>query len=186
MSTAKKSSNPARPKHRGDSWADVAQGAEPNHYYSNGQRISIRRDDDQVAVLLSHPSASGMRVRLEQHGLELRSGVFLVPASVLSDSERARLESDGALFPVFEAEGGRLILMPEVRVQGRDHAQVREIRTHLTDEDLADDIEESGNLVQFRPRSGKAIDALRLANAIQERIGPDMSQARFLRVVPRS
>jgi hypothetical protein len=27
---------------------------------------------------------------------------------------------------------------------------------------------------------------LRLANAIQERIGPDMSQARFLRVVPRS
>jgi hypothetical protein len=140
-----------------------------------------------VGVLLNHPALARSRLRasLKRSGRPLREGVVIVPWSAIPDERRELLEGDGALLPVFEQDGALVVVLPEVRVEGVDSGQVPAIKAWLNAaEHDAELVEEQGMRVTLRPRSGRAADALRIANEVGEQVRPALSQARFLRVVP--
>jgi hypothetical protein len=163
-----------------------AAGSRGVYYFSGGRRIPLRADPDWVAVLLDHPAvrATDLPVQLERQGHVERSGVVVVPHSVLPERLRSGLEAQGALLPVYAHGDAQIVVLPEVRVEGSDTKQVAAIHGFLDSADVETEvIEERGNQVTLRPRSGRAEDALRLANEIHERLHPPMAQARFLRIV---
>jgi hypothetical protein len=77
-----------------------------------------------------------------------------------------------------------LIALPEVRVEEsssqRRRALLRWIREHG---DVAQVVEDNGERIVLRPTSGQGADAITLANQLCEQIGPELAQARFVRVV---
>jgi hypothetical protein len=158
-----------------------------DYYFSEGRRIHLKRNRDMVGVLLNHPAVTSSRLRasLKRAGRPLREGVVIVPWSAIPDGRREFLEGDGALLPVYEQDGALVVVLPEVRVEGTDPGQVPAIKAWLdaTEHD-AELVEERGTRVTLRPRSGRAADALRIANEVGEQVRPALSQARFLRVVP--
>ena len=88
---------------------------------------------------------------------------------------------------MFRAQGAILVALPEVRVEEsstqRQRALHRWIRQHGDEAEL---IEDNGAKILLRPTSGHGADAIALANHLTEQVGPEMAQARFLRVVDAS
>jgi hypothetical protein len=163
------------------------RGSADDYYFSEGRRIHLKRNRDMVGVLLNHPlvASSRLRASLKRVGRPLRDGVVIVPWSAIPDERRELLEGDGALLPVYEQNGALVVVLPEVRVEGTDPGQVPAIKAWLdAAEHDAELVEERGTRVTLRPRSGRAADALRIANEVGEEVRPALSQARFLRVAP--
>jgi hypothetical protein len=163
----------------------------PGHYFAGGRRIPLEADPDHVGVDLRHPAAralpAGLRSRIEKDGTTLRAGVFLVDAGLLSEAQRESLDDAGALLPAFRSEGATLVVLPEVRVEYADEKQHDLLRRRLAEPDVdPDSVDDRPGRVSFAPGSGRAADAMRLANQLYEELDrPPASQARFLRVVPR-
>jgi hypothetical protein len=95
------------------------------------------------------------------------------------------LDRGAAVHPVFRYERSQIVVLPEVRVEVHGEQQAR-LRAALESGRLAADIErDDGDRLVLRPRSGRGVDALALANSLQETVKPALAQARFVRVVPR-
>jgi hypothetical protein len=112
--------------------------------------------------------------------------MFLVRRDALSSPQLDALAKQGAVQPVFHAEGAMLIALPEVRLEEsspeRRQAVHRWLRRHARDAEI---VEDRGDRIVVRPTSGRGQDALALANQLTEQIGPEMAQPRFLRIVDR-
>jgi hypothetical protein len=140
-----------------------------------------------VGVLLQHPAVarSGLRASLKRAGQQLREGVVIVPRTAIPSERREAWEEVGALLPVYAQDDALIVVLPEVRIEGTDASQVPAIKQWLKDARReAEVIEEQGTRVTLRPRSGRAADALQIANEVEEHVHPALSQARFLRIVP--
>jgi hypothetical protein len=79
------------------------------------------------------------------------------------------------------------VVLPEVRVEESRGAK----RKHLADwlESHAQETvvtSRSADRFVLQPKSGYGGDALTLANQLTEQVGPELAQARFLRLLPRS
>ena len=95
-----------------------------------------------------------------------------------------RLESTGVLQPVYEAMGARLVAYPEIRVYADDTPRETIMRA-IDGSGIAADVEASeGGDMTVRPKSGRASDAVTLANVIVEHARPASAQVRFARIVP--
>jgi hypothetical protein len=97
------------------------------------------------------------------------------------------LEAAGAIHPVYRSRGAVVVVLPEVRVEEtRGGAKQK----HLT-EWLASHAQDavvksrSEDRLVIEPASGYGGDALALANQLTEQVGPEMAQARFLRILSR-
>jgi hypothetical protein len=163
--------------------------ANSRYYYAGGEKVALTPADDLVAVderaLSSVPKA--VENALRQNVQPLSGGVALLNRADLGADAHAAmqvLEAAGAIHPVYRAQGALLVALPEVRVEETRGAK----RKRLTDW-LASHAKEAvvtlhgEDRLVLQPKSGS--DALKLANELTEQVGPELAQARFLRVVPR-
>jgi len=161
-----------------------------NYYFAHGKRVDLSPDPNHVAVDLERAAKASLprarREALLRDGQELRAKVVLIARRSLGEGDRRKLDRAGALLPTFRAEGATIVVLPEVRVELRDSKQIPHLarRLHGADVDPTS-VKTHGSRFSFAPASGRAEDALRLANELYEELEPDASQARFLRVVPR-
>lgn len=149
-----------------------------SYYWAGGRKVPLLASD-QVVVDLDSTALRGKAEALGREGRRLTGSLVMVPAA----TAREALEgAPSGLHPVYRAADDTLIaVLPEIRVEAPPDrlAQVRRsVRgAHVTEHD-----DERLVLV---PDSGRGEDALRIANELSETGGLDVSQARFVRVVPR-
>jgi hypothetical protein len=161
------------------------------YFWSAGKKVPLR-PDDRVAVDLAVAKQAGLAAsvlsRLRKRGRPLRGEFVLIPMTQVEEKVRRQLDEAGAVSPVYRADDETLlIVLPEVRVETDDATQQRRLDDLLKDGSLdaivmAD--AKPGRTV-LQPRSGRGRDALAIANRVYENVHPPVSQARFLRVVPR-
>jgi hypothetical protein len=170
--------------------ADDVTGHDAYYYDSDGSQVPLHASDE-VAVSWDAAAQSELPrdvlATLKQHGRELRGGVAMLPSAAVTDEMAEALDAAGALQPVYRSEDGALVVvLPEVRVEVADEAQAAQVRDYLRTMDLASEVvRDTGEHFVVRPASNRGVDALDLANRLEEEMHPPMTQARFLRVVPR-
>ena len=110
--------------------------------------------------------------------------MFLVRRDALTGPQLDSLAKQGAVQPVFHAEGAMLVALPEVRLEEsspeRRQAVHRWLRKHARDAEV---VEDRGDRIVLRPTRARGQDALALANQLTEQVGPEMAQPRFLRII---
>jgi hypothetical protein len=156
-----------------------------DYYFASGKRVPLHPDPNHLGVDLDRAKLpKTRRLALERAGRKLRDGVLLLSSDALAPDERAALAQAGALLPTYRAEDATIVVLPEVRVELRDADQAADLRDRLARAGVdPGSVTERGARVSFAPASGRAEDALRIANEIYEELAPAVSQARFLRVV---
>lgn len=160
------------------------------YYYASGKPVHLTLDEDWVAVDARRSESSGasgnLRAAIRNASKPLRGDLVLMRRDTLSSQQHAALANEGAIHPVFRAEGARLVALPEVRVEEsspeRQKVLHRWLRQHSEEAEIVDD---RGDRIVLRPTSGRGQDALTLANRLAEQIGPEMAQPRFIRIVDR-
>jgi len=161
-----------------------------DYYYASGKPVRLTLDKEWVAVdaRRSHAAeASGnLSAALRDASTPPRGDLVLVRRETLSGPQHDALAKEGAIHPVFNCEGARLVAMPEVRVEESSPHGLEVLhhwlREHTRDAEI---IEDRGDRIVLRPTSGRGQDALTLANRLTEQVGPEMAQPRFLRIVDR-
>jgi len=160
------------------------------YYYASGERIPLVRAGDLLAVDLreagrSEPVAKSLGAAITS-AKPLMAGMGLVDVKGLDDAAVETVRQSGLAQPVYQTEGGTIVVLPEVRVEeSRGKKERDSIRTWLSEHHSTLEFEENDDRFTIRPRSGHGDDALRLANQIVEQLAPEMAQARFIRVVKR-
>ena len=158
------------------------------YYYASGHPVELTLDGNWLAIDTRQFKAAGTSPRLQATLLKdarpLRGDLILVKRQLLTPRQLDALTRHGAAHPVFQSEGALLIALPEVRVEEsssqRRRALLRWIGEHG---DVAQVVEDNGERIVLRPTSGQGADAITLANQLSEQIGPELAQARFVRVV---
>jgi len=162
-----------------------------DYYYASGEPVRLTLDKEWVAVDARRSQAAdasgNLRAALRDASRPLRGDLFLVRRDGFSSRQLDALAKQGAIQPVFHAEGAMLVALPEVRVEEsspeRQQSVHRWLRQHTRDAEI---VEDRGDRIVLRPTSGRGQDALTLANHLTEQVGPEMAQPRFLRIVDRS
>jgi len=161
------------------------------YYYVSGKPVRLTLDDEWVAVDSQRSGAAdpngNLSAALRDASRPLRGDLVLVRRDALSSQQLAGLADEGAIQPVFLAEGARLVALPEVRVE-ESSPEGQEILRHWIrgHREEAEIVQDRGDRIVLRPTSGRGRDALTLANRLTEQVGPEMAQPRFLRIVDRS
>lgn len=146
-------------------------GGGAQYYYAGGEKVELTPDPELVAVHESDAPAGA--------GRALTDGLRLVAKSVLGKLK-------GPTYPVFKADGALVVALPEVRVE-EGRAGIR-AKLHKWLEKHGARVEVTSrddDRVVLKPASGTGEDALALANDLAEKVGPEMAQTRFIRVVPQ-
>lgn len=125
------------------------------------------------------------RKQLKQAGGQPLGGQWtLFERGSLPPDLLAELESRAAVQTVFRHGGTLLVALPEVRVE-LPEAQRGQLDSMARVGPIRSEVEDAGaGSVVMRPLSGRGVDALQLANAVHERLHPELAQARFLRMIP--
>ena len=161
-----------------------------NYYYASGKPVRLTPDEEWVAVDVRRSEAAdadrNLKALIRDASRPLRGDLVLVRRDALSSRQLDALAKQGAIHPVFHAEGAMLVALPEVRVE-ESSPQRREVlhhwlRQHIRDAEI---VEDRGDRIVLRPTTGRGQDALTLANHLTEQVGPEMAQPRFLRIVER-
>ena len=159
-----------------------------HYYYASGQVVDLTFDDNWLALDTGKLKASGLSARLQTSLLKgsrpLRGDLVLIKRDPFSTEQIDELIAGGAAHPVFRAGDALLVALPEVRVEESSAHGKRALRRWILQHgDRAEVVEDDGEKLLLRPTSGQGLDAITLANHLTEQVGPEMAQARFLRVV---
>ena len=163
------------------------------YYYAGGKKVELIPADDLIAIdeqaLESASLSEAVRAALRKAMRPLSGGVGLVDRAELKDDGAEvvqALQAASATHPVFRSHGSVVVVLPEVRVEesrGAEQARIAEwLASHATETVVKSRDEDR---LVFQPKSGYGGDALDLANKLTEQVGPEMAQARFLRITPR-
>jgi hypothetical protein len=101
----------------------------------------------------------------------------------LHAAEAARPAAPGD--PVFRHGEATIVVLPEVRVEIEPSRAAQLARVAAEAGGDVDVEDRGGGSYVVRPRSGRGTDALAIANAVHERLGATLAQARFRRIVPK-
>jgi hypothetical protein len=161
----------------------VAEG--DTYYWAGGRRIPLTASSDVVVDLdstageqLDAPQLEGLRAA----GRTLTGSLLMVPGAEAAAALGEGVGSLPGVHPVYRsADGSRVVVLPEVRVEAGSGA-LSAVRSSLT---TAHVTEQTDERLVLAPDSGRGADALALANEIAESGGTDLAQARFVRVVAR-
>ena len=161
------------------------------YYWAGGRRIELERDRHDVALDLERARSQGVSndvlAEAERLGVALNDRLVLVSDSQLHQLGITDEAHDDALQPVFRAaDGTRIVVLPEVRVEVADPGEQERLEAYVVQPGLDAKVTSSrpGRVV-VTPSSGRGTDALDIANTMFERFHPEVSQARFLRIVPK-
>lgn len=159
------------------------------YYYAGGERIPLEVDAGHVAIDLQGAGRHGLDASVEP--LRSRMSVLpggrvgVVPTDAVSPALRAALDQADALQPVYRSGGARIVAYPEVRVHLDEAGRAELLSAVKRSGVLADVAGEGDGDIVLRPTSGRGTDAIALANYVYEKLRPEMSQPRFVRIVPR-
>ena len=158
------------------------------YYYAHGRRVPLVPDDEYVAVDMARAAQQKLPSTVQTHLRETacgsRGGILLVPRKNLPKRIYTLLENGGAFQPVYQHEGSRLVILPEVRAEdARKGSRVRLRKWIEAQKCGVKIVKERGDQVVLQPTSGSGSDALDLANRIHEELAPEMVQVRMIRVV---
>jgi hypothetical protein len=156
------------------------------YFYADGKRVTLEVESSLWALdteaLAAAMIADSMRERILADARRLRGKYVLahVPSAAL-----ASLRAAHAVQPVYRSADVMLVALPEVRVEESRPEKLRLLRAWLESRRPRIDVSEgeAGRLT-LRPSSGDAVEALEIANALQEEITPELAEARFIRSVP--
>jgi hypothetical protein len=159
-------------------------------YYADGSAVRLAPTDLTVVDLEAARAGDVPRSLVEglqADGRQVRGSLTMVEQDALTPDLERRLRAAGAVRPVFRAEDGALIVvLPEVRVEATNAEEVTRVRR------LVEATPVKARIVERRPQQlsiqldeADGIEALDLANRIEEEIHPALSQARFVRIVRR-
>ncbi len=157
------------------------------YYYAGGEKVPLTPAADLLAI----DQAAATKGALDQlvAGLAckaLTSGVSLVNLDQVSAHDHTALKGAGALRPVFRAEGAILVALPEIRVEESRPDRVKKLKDWLAKHHSDVDVESTRDgRFTIRTKSGSGEDALALSNTLVEELGAQVSQVRFVRVIPR-
>jgi hypothetical protein len=165
---------------------------EPHYYYAGGKKITLAPADDLIAVDMRALSAGLPKLieaALRKSIRPLSGEVGLINRADLGSGAAAiidALEKAGATHPVFRVGETVLIVLPEVRVEeSRPGAKQKSLSNWLASHSHEAVVKSRDHeRVVLEPASGYGGDALTLANQLAEQVGPEMAQARFLRIMP--
>jgi hypothetical protein len=153
------------------------------YYYAGGEKIQLTPADDLFAV--DGPDTRSADRASSSIGRALTDGLRLVTKDELGDAVKG-MGGSRLKYPVFRSHGAIVVALPEVRVEesrkshrAKLHKWLAEHRNDVMVVSRGDD------RVVLKPVSGSGQDALAIANDLAEQVGPEMAQARFIRVTPR-
>lgn len=151
------------------------------HTWAGGRRVPLHQVDAVAVDLDAVPELSeDERSDLAARGRALRDGLVL-----LASAEAGDLPGRGCagVHPVYEyADGSRVVVLPEVRVEDEDPARLDVVRRGLTGARV---VEEGAERLVLVPESGRGEDALALANRIAEQKVVQVAQPRLIRLLAR-
>ncbi len=161
------------------------------HYYDvDGSRVPLRRAPELAIDLTAARASSAGADRVDalaRKGRELRGGIVMLDPEKVPEGLAEELDAAGAVQPVYGNEAdGFVVVLPEVRIETESESEADRVRSHLKSRAQdAELVEDAGDRLVVRPKSGRGADALAIANRLTEEARPAMAQPRFLRVVPR-
>lgn len=160
------------------------------YYYANSEKIPLSEQEDLVAVDGAQVVAAGLSQieweKLRGKGSPLLKGWWLVDGSGLGDAALKALRRRKAIQHVFKAQGAYIIAFPEIQLEEGRASKKADLQDWLKqNEDHVVVLENNGSNWLIKAKSGDGLDALRLANALTEKLRPKLSQSRFVRVVKR-
>jgi hypothetical protein len=155
------------------------------YFYAAGRRVMLTvesslwaLDTEALAVAMI---ADAIRQRILADARLLRGKYVLahVPSVALEPLRAAR-----AVQRVYRSADAVLVALPEVRVEERRPEKLKLLRAWLDSRRHRIEVSETeGGRLTLRPASGDAVEALEIANALQEEISPEIAQARFIRTI---
>lgn len=151
------------------------------YYYAGGKRVELRPAED---LFVEGPDMRGFDATMKHVGRSLGEGLRLLTNDELASQKRSSPAI--AQYPVFRSHGAILVALPEVRIEESRKSQWAKLNKWL--ENHRDDVtvlSRDDDRLVLRPVSGLGDDALTIANDLAEKIGPEMAQARFIRVTSR-
>jgi hypothetical protein len=152
------------------------------YYYAGGKRIELSPADDLCAV--SDPEKAGFEPLATEIGRSLGGGLRLLSKGELAVQKFTNPSI--CKYPVFRSHGAILVALPEVRIEESRVSKWEKLNNWL--DKHRDDVtilSRDDDRLVLSPVSGSGADALTIANDLTEEIGPEMAQARFIRVTPR-
>ena len=157
------------------------------YFYADGKRHDLDAVGDRVAIDARGAASTELRdvVRALPVASTLPSGMVIVERSAIAKGDYDRLSSAGLVQSVYRYGESLVVLMPEVRVeldQDQHGAALDAVKASRVRAQITDDTPER---LSLRPESGKAEDALDLANFIYETARPAASSVRMIQVVPK-
>lgn len=164
-----------------------------NYYYAGGKKIALKPARDLLAIdsqaFLDSTLPDNVRKAVEIASKSLAHGVRLVDRKALSRTPNIvkSLTDADLLHPVYRSGKSVLIGLPEVRIEeARGGTHEKLLKQWLTRHaDKTSVAHSQYGQITLRPLSGKASDALAMANNIAEEVEPEMVQSNFIRIVPR-
>jgi hypothetical protein len=157
------------------------------YFYAGGRRHPLVLADDQVAIDSRAAAAAGLGEVATSLPVasQLASGVAIVQRSAVPAALRDRLEAAGALRSVYRSGDVLVVPLPEVRLEFEPGSRAATLRALASSNVPADITLDEPDRVSLRPRSGRAEDALDLANHVVEQGHAGSASVRMLQVVPR-
>ena len=155
------------------------------YFYAAGKRVTLQLESslwalDTEALSLA-AIADSIRKQILSDARRLRGKYVLVhvPSSLL-----AALRAAHAVQPVYRSDDAMMVALPEVRVEESRPETLRRLHDWLASRRQSIEVSEpeAGRLT-LRPYSGDAVEALEIANALEEEIRPELAEARFIRSV---
>jgi hypothetical protein len=157
-----------------------------DYYWASGQKIPL----DAAAQIVVNTQAADeqglwqgeLSEAATAKGTDIGKGLVILPSDAVPAELRDRLDNTGASAPVYRDEDALIVVLPEVRMESAK-SSAQDVRTAVERIDSDATVEESapGRFV-VKPSSGRGKDALRLANRLNEEVGPDAVQPRFVRI----
>jgi hypothetical protein len=159
------------------------------YYYASGRPVELKLDRDWVAADRKRLADAGVAAEtldaLGKDARSLRGDLFLARRKSVPPKQLQELEQAGAVEPVFQAQGAMIVVLPEVRVEDPSQERRAAVQAWLRKNGQAEVVSAEDDRIVLRPTSGRALDALDIANQLAEQVGPALAQARFLRVTAR-
>jgi hypothetical protein len=152
------------------------------YYYAGGAKVELTPADDLFAV--ESNDKQSVAAASQPLGRALTDSLRLVTKDELPAAKG--MDRSKPKYPVFRSHGAIVVALPEVRVEESRKAHWAKLDKWLAEHsDVVTVVSRDDDRVVLRPVSGSGEDALTIANDLAEEIGPEMAQARFIRVTPR-
>jgi hypothetical protein len=155
------------------------------YFYAAGKRVTLTVESSLWALdteaLQAALIADTIRHTILAGARQLRGKYVLaqVPSAALE-----ALRAAHALQLVYRSADTVLVALPEVRVEERRPEKLRRLHAWLESRRQRIEVSEAeGGRLTLRPASGDAVEALEIANALQEEITPELAETRFIRTI---